>query len=413
MGLLSANRLIRLVANGSTTLAIGLAVGCVAESGPPAPTGGESIGVQLRREEPQLREDVFRDLLDFESGSDSIFVKTNAPAAIDALHAHTGRSSLLISGGATSANVKLASLLSGQKFPGPWTLVGGYFYCTEPGQITISLSSDSVAKPPRRTVALIPGRWTPVLLDIARQPDQVVDSQFSGDLEFTIDNPRRGPIWIDDLMVVDNTRVWYESSATSADTRSDWTIRQRGFRTEVNSPGKFNLYLSMPETAESGWRTDEANAIRARFSSTGKQKLMTVYADGRQYLDGKLKILTEGQPADGLQSQHAKPGTIDIPEAMGSIKRDTVGDENNDAYNETRGAYQITATGPRLDLKISPASSKLISPVLEIEGLPKGTILVTMEGRLVSGVVRTKDDHVVIQLPGEIERETAVNITIR
>ena len=169
----------------------------------------------------------------------------------------------------------------------------------------------------------------------------------------------------------------------------------------------------MPESSESGWRMDEANAVRARFSSGGKQKVMTVYVDGRQYLDGQLNLLAEGQAADPLQAQHLKPGAVDIPESMGSVKRDSAGDENNDAYNETRGAYQIMATGPRLDLKLSPGAAKLISPVLEIEGLPKGTVLVTMEGRLISAVVRTPEDHVVIQLPGEVERETAVNITVR
>ncbi len=397
-------------------LALGMA-GCVPDSLPTSRGGEEPIGAQLRREEPQLRDDVFRDLLDFEGGADGVFVKTDGSAAIDARHAHTGRSSLLLSSTSTYAAVKLSSLLSGQKLPGQWALLGGYFYCTEPGKVTISMSSVSPAtapaKPLRRSVALVPGRWTPVMLDISHEREQVVGGAFTGELVFSFDNPRHGPIWCDDLMVLDNTRIWVEPGESAAGPQGAWTIRQRGFGTQVLVPAKFNLSLATPESAENGWRVDEANAVRARFSSTGKQKAMTVYPDGRQYLDGRLVALAEALSTEALVAQHGHPGTIEIAETMGKVKRDTAGDPNNDGYNEAVGAYQIEAIGARLDLKITPSSATLHSVVLEIWGMAKGTLLVTMEGRLINEVVRTVDDHVLIQLPGELERETAVSITVR
>jgi hypothetical protein len=92
------------------------------------------------------------------------------------------------------------------------------------------------------------------------------------------------------------------------------------------------------------------------------------------------------------------------------LNRSTPGDANNDGYNEARGAYQVIASGPRVELTITPRTSALARPVLEIAGLPPGNVLVNMEGQLIAGAVRLSSGDLLLELPAKIERPTIVNV---
>jgi len=98
---------------------------------------------------------------------------------------------------------------------------------------------------------------------------------------------------------------------------------------------------------------------------------------------------------------------------MGRLNRSTAGDANNDGYNESRGAYEILASGPRVELTITPRTSTLSRPVFEIAALPTGNVLVNMEGQLISGAVRLSNGDLLLELPARIERPTLVNIRVQ
>jgi hypothetical protein len=99
---------------------------------------------------------------------------------------------------------------------------------------------------------------------------------------------------------------------------------------------------------------------------------------------------------------------------MGRVNRSTPGDSDNDGYNEARGAYQVIATGPRVELTITPRTSVLARPVLEIAGLPPGNVLVNMEGQLVGGATRLSGSgDLLIELPARLERPTQVNVRVQ
>ena len=157
----------------------------------------------------------------------------------------------------------------------------------------------------------------------------------------------------------------------------------------------------------------EANELRARFTSGDGQE-MTLYADGRQYTDGKLNLLgPRPRYADTLAQQQDAPAEVEIEDEYGRIDRDTPGDRNNDGYNELRGAYQLAARTSRLEVKLKPRGGALAVPVLEIAGLKAGKPLVTVEGQLVDRSTRLDDGRLLVELPLILRRAVTVNISIK
>jgi hypothetical protein len=113
------------------------------------------------------------------------------------------------------------------------------------------------------------------------------------------------------------------------------------------------------------------------------------------------------------REQQVSPAEIELAESSGRVDRSSPGDVNNDGYNESRGSYMVVANGPRLALIITPRSTAIAQPILEISELPPGNVLVTVEGRLVEDDVRLNDGRLLVKLPGRIERPTSVNIRVQ
>jgi hypothetical protein len=113
-----------------------------------------------------------------------------------------------------------------------------------------------------------------------------------------------------------------------------------------------------------------------------------------------------------IQTYHENPARVEIAEEFGRLNRNSPGDRNNDGYDETNGAYQIIATGPRVEFTLSPRSGLLVRPVVEIAGLPAGPLSATMDGRWVEKVVRLENGNVLIELPGESAFPVMVSVTV-
>src|SRR5690349_19453133 len=71
--------------------------------------------------------------------------------------------------------------------------------------------------------------------------------------------------------------------------RPTWTITRSGNTINVLRPGKFSMRLATVESTPQGWRIEETNALRARFSSSGPVKNLTVCIDGRAWWDGQYR----------------------------------------------------------------------------------------------------------------------------
>jgi hypothetical protein len=407
----------------SLILAITLVAGCTQPLAPPI-RSGEPIGVQLMRTEPMFVGQPFRVLVDFESPSDLVFIGESAGAHVDTAVAHTGTASLRVPGSAFT--VKLPALLPSTvaggggtaNFPGSWTLVGAYFIAQQSTAVRISYEVNGKSLLDR-SVTLAPRRWMPVFLDVSSLADpNGPGASEVGVLKFT---PQRssGEIWCDDIVALDNTRSLITPGPESA--ADCWSLRQRGFVTIIDKPGSFSLDVptSDGEAVDgSGWRIDEVGELRICLSSASGKHARVIYCDGREYDDGAVKSLLADtalgrQEAALFAEQQKSPATLSVPEELGRLERNAPGDRDNDGYAELRGAYQLKATGPRFEVKITPQTLRLLRPVLEISGLPAGRVLAHVEGQQVERVSRLRDGHVLIMLPHTLDRAVTVNVRVQ
>ena len=395
----------RLLIMERTLLLLAALAGCAAseptESRPaPPPLSGEPISLQIQRAEPRLAGYPFRVLLDFERNSDLAFLTDRSPADLVFNHGHTGGRCLKLDG---SLEVHLSSVLGG-RFPGAWTIAGGYFYSDSPRTITIACAAGGKELLPRRAVTLTPGKWTAVWIDLS--PLAAHHHDAGAMLGFLADGP---DVLVDDVIVLNNTRVF----DAPADDASGWTVAQSGFATLIQRTGKFRLALRTPEAAVDGWNLEEANALRARFVSASG-KCWTIYNDGRQYVDGQFQWLGPAvEETTALARQHDSPAEIQIGEDSGRIDRSTPGDVNNDGYNERRGAYQLAARTSWVEFQLSPRTRTLCRPVVEISGLKEGRVTAWVCGQLVDNVVRLPDGKALLELPLSLGKPATISIGVK
>jgi hypothetical protein len=432
--------------------------GCASDAPPPpSPIASattrnvlEPVAQEIVRRVPPLRSQRFSMLLDFEDDSDAVFIGSRPQGRIVYDRAHTGRRSVKFSAPSTRFIFKLGSVLSGRPFPADWTLIGPYIYSEQPVELTVSLQGTGLSVPPR-TMSLAANTWTSALLDIsslARSAGvgagegSVASAPSNAMLVLTL-KQHHSPVWVDDLLLIDNTEVLVSNERpkdvtptpttaplaiastqpttastspepVSSDVAPEWSVSRRGLSYIGQMPGRFNFQLLTSEASKSGWKIQEANALRARFTSEGKDRALTVYADGRSYWDGQLRPMSaQARDNAAFAEEHASPGEVVLAPELGRVNRDTPGDANNDGYNEQRGAYQLIATGARLELKLIPHTRWLESPVLEVTGLPPGGVLVTVEGRLVENSVRLSDGSLLVELPVRFDRPTTINLRIQ
>jgi hypothetical protein len=394
-----------------------LLAGCVENGRPgganhptPPPLLTEPIGRQIVRAEPRLADTPFRVLLDFERPTDLAFVRP-APKTLSTGRTHTGEAALRLKPG-VETQVKLAALVPGP-FPARWALAGAYFTGTHGSKITIAYRMPEETEPLlQRTVELArTSEWTGVFLDLTQLPDPATQAE-AGLLTFTLD--AADPAWCDDVVLVDNAKSLVTPPDAAANPDEGWTIRQSGFGIVVEKFNRFRVTLKTPDANPDGWTIEEASDVRARLLSA-KGHTWTIYPDGRQYRDGEFSPMVKSLGDIGAlyAEQHASPAEIAIPEEFGRLDRDTPGDQANDGYNEHRGSYQIAAKSNRLELTITPRTKRLAHPVLEISGLPEGSLLVTVEGQLVEKSSRLPNGNILIELPQTLDRPTAMSITVK
>jgi hypothetical protein len=417
------------------SVALGM-MGCAGDQPAALVEDHEPVGTQLLRAVPSLRDERFSTLLDFESRDDAVFCSALTAAGVDGIgagvgaitndRAHTGRASFRLDSAATRFSIKLDSLLACRPFPGEWTLVGGYFFSDQATKVTVQSEPAPEGSPPRQ-VDLPAGAWTAVFTEIPPPSTAKSVSRVVPALRFDFDSPH-GPIWCDDVMLVNNYKPLADSTGDSASAihaasedvsagvMPPWTLMRRGLNYVGLVPGRFNFQLVTSETSPSGWIVDDANAMRALFHSNASvsslARTLAIYSDGRAFWNGEYKPMSVEARDPTLEAQHSSPARIEVSEGMGRVDRNTPGDANNDGYNETTGSYRIIATGPRIELQFIPTKSPVLSPILEISGLPLGKALVTLEGRLVEQSARTSAGALLVELPARIDRPVTVDVRI-
>jgi hypothetical protein len=384
-----------------------LAIGGCAQKRPQPPPmlRTEPMGLQMVRTEAQMKKYPFRILQQFEHPVDLAFLQIEGPpAALEQTRAHTGKSSVLLDKGTRSTTIKLPSLLSGVKWPGQWTLLGAYFFAEKPQRMRAIYELDGRVLI-HYAVEIPAGQWTPLLLDVAAISSATTGKV--GILRLTFSEPLAQPLWCDDVLLLNNTENIVETK-----NGGGWSVQERGFRYTVKTYNS-TVTMKMPEAAEAGWRLEEANAIRARFHSTGKEKNWVIYADGKQYIDSMFKGLgVKPSIVLDLVAQHEMPAQVTIPEELGRVNRNSPGDSNNDGYDELTGTYHLIATTSRIEFTLTPRNGMLIRPVIEISSLPPGPLSATVDGKWADRIVRLENGDVLLELPGEFGFPTTANVKV-
>jgi hypothetical protein len=416
-----------------------LAGGCVSQTPlTPPPEDHEPIGMQLLRAAPSLRDERFSTLLDFETSDDAVFCSETASdgsvlsakvaATADGAIPHSGRGALRVDPQAKRLSIKLSSLLAGRPFPGEWALVGAFFYSDVPARISVGFDP-ALPGVKARDVDLPPRQWTALFVEL---PDGVSSSSVSSpalssppNLVFDFPSPHAA-MSCDDVMLVNNDKLLVTSPETGdasasnsgiiAGTMPPWSVRRRGLHYVGTSPGRFDFSLLNKDASASGWVVDEANNIRAIFHADATDndpaRKLCVYADGRAFWNGQYRPMSAAGRDPVLAAQHATPARIEVTEGMGRVDRNTPGDANNDGYNETTGSYRLRATGSRIEFRFIPAGVAVLSPIIEISGLPFGKALITLEGRLVEQSGRSAEGNLLIELPARLDRPATVDVRI-
>jgi hypothetical protein len=371
----------------------------------------EPVGLQIQRADSTLKEARFSLLLDFERDSDRVFVDArDGRTSIDRARAHTGGSSLRLDPGQQGGSIHLSPLLSGRGLPSSWTLLGLYVQAPQRGRLNLVLQrrGSPIAV---SAVPLMAGQWTSAMVDLSPLIEQSGGEAVTEGLVLQLDSGGT-TLWIDDLVLIDNSRVLVEDS--SKGVSDHWSIVQRGHQVIGEARGRFTFSVPMEHPSGVSWQLHEANKMRSRFLSSDGSRHLVFYADGRAFRDGNYEPV--GRPARDLRelaSAHASPAELTVSPELGRVLRQTPGDANNDGYNEIRGAYQLQAAGARLEVQIVPRTVPILWPVLEVHGLPAGKLLVTLEGRLVEKLVRMDDGNVLIIPPVRVDRPTTLNIRVQ
>lgn len=364
------------------------------------------IGIELMRAVPELRVQRFSTLLDFENDMDAVFVVApGGGARLVAALAHTGQRVLQLTRDSPVVELKLSSLLSGRAFPGNWTLVGVYVRSEAPSEVRIALL-DGDRELTSSTVRPVPATWTAAMLDLSSVAS-TSSTRPASEYRLRLGWRGGGTMLVDDVMLVDNTQLLLDGSA------GGMSIRKRGMKIVCEYPARFAVSLDMLEGNPEGWTVEEVSPLRGRFAGGGKTRSLVIYDNGLSYWDGKPRSLFGMlRLEDGWQRQHESPARVTIGQTPGRVLRTTPGDADNDGYNELTGAYQLEAEGPRLELTIEPRE-QVISPVLEIAGLPPGKLLVTVEGRLVNDHARLPDGRALIVIPLKLQRPASVLVRVQ
>ena len=348
------------------------------------------LGPQLQKQDAELIGQQFRTMLDFETNADAAFVHGTAGYA----PGHTGQRALAAMPG---ASINITSLLFGLTLPADWSLLGAYVRPTVSGVVTTTLIADG--QPVAVSTRNVPAdAWAFAAVDLTIDACQK-RLQTAKAISLRIDSP--GNYAIDDVMLVNNRR-------TLVHVDGGWTVSNAGLSTDVQWPGRPPLRIVSSATSTDGWSVVEANAVRVRLQDASGRARWTLVSDGRSILDGKLR----GVDSDSAAA-FAAPAQAIVDESTGRLDRETPGDADNDGFNEVRGSYEITATGPRLRVRLVPSGKTTMdAPVLEIHGLPIEARLVTVDGRLMDQTARLSDGTLLVLLPLRVSAPIEISVGV-
>lgn len=322
---------------------------------------------------------------------------------------------------AASAQIKLGALVRGRDFPGAWDLLGVRVRSAQSTPITLDLVAVSTpttnrvangtAVPPagapmRSASAQAEGAWTIQWIELKAFPTSM---PANADLVLRIRSNDGTALLIDDVLLAQSHTVVSQSAVPQSG--EPWQVRRSALKWQVMVGEKEIFSLAAAPFIRDGYRAIEANPVRAVFASaTG---MVAIDRTGRVIENGEAKLDAGVMSVAKTVAENESPAIIEVASEFGRIERNLPGDQNNDGYDETRGCYTVIASAPRLNITLTPQKFPVKWPVIEIVGLPAGTVSVWLEGQTVPWVTRLSDGKVIVELPIRLERPVAFQVRVK
>jgi hypothetical protein len=340
-------------------------------------------------------------VLSFDSPADAVFVRSIS-GSVSQVRGEVGTNSLSLTGNSPGVVIRLASLVRGRPFPGDWSAVGLRLRADASFGATLELRASGVTLASAQLTQTVAAQWNLLAVEV---PDHV-DPE-SVELALAIDSQQRNiEVAIDDLTLIANDRAIQTPVMSAIRKGPAWRIVGPTFETRLPSD----------IATESPMRLMEWSKIRMVFASTqSPPRWVSIDSLGRQ-IEASGGVVTYsyiGNQRDNSSWRLAmrSPGEVSVTQEQGRVDRQSVGDFNQDGFDESRNSYRVVANAKRLDITLTPGGVPLENAVIEIDGLQSANeISATLAGQIIRTIERTSSGTVLIEVPSRVERAVIIQV---
>lgn len=305
----------------------------------------------------------------------------------------------------SSAQIKLSSLIRGREFPGAWDLLGVRVRADRSAPIRLSIVPGG-ASPMFASESVCDADWSFYWVELQKLPTSMPSDE---EMQLRIDALDGKPLQIDEVILAQSRTV--VSQSTVPQTGETWRVGRSALQWQVTAAGQELLTLPAAPFVEQGYRVLESNPVRTVFISP--TDTISIDRTGRLIENNAPRLDPKVLKFAKTTAENLSPAEIEIPPEQGRVERNLPGDRDNDGYDESRGCYTVRASAPRLNIRLSPQKMPVSWPIVEIIGLPAGTVSVWLEGQLVPWVTRLSDGKTIIELPLRLERPVEAQVRVK
>jgi hypothetical protein len=120
-------------------------------------------------------------------------------------------------------------------------------------------------------------------------------------------------------------------------------------------------------------------------------------------------VAPAGEAGDLLASNYLRPAAVRT--TIGDADVRAPGDFDKDGFDESQGCYCLGSRGGQCRFVVDPPPGGLLAPVFLLTGPWPGRVCVSSEGQAIGSVVRRTDGSILVRLPGNYQRATAVEVS--
>jgi hypothetical protein len=119
-------------------------------------------------------------------------------------------------------------------------------------------------------------------------------------------------------------------------------------------------------------------------------------------------LAREGADRDAMIAAYVDPPRLQV--AIGASGPPAEGDSGGDGFVEAQGCYCLRAKAGHCRFTIPLRNPPVVNPVFQIQGSWRGPVHISSDGQAIRTVARLAEGSILFEVPGRVERETAVEV---